>query len=116
MTWFANGFLAKVLNLVPRHQQIVARILGDEYAGPFTKIIGVSEMLMVVWILSRIKPRLCAIFQMVIVGLMNIVEFFLAPDLLLWGRMNILFATVFIVIIYVDQFILTKDEIIHKVM
>ena len=26
--WLANGLFCKVLNLVPRHQQIVARILG----------------------------------------------------------------------------------------
>jgi hypothetical protein len=44
---------------------------------------------------------------MVIVGTMNVIEFFLAPDLLLFGRMNIVFAFGFIVIIYINEFILT---------
>jgi hypothetical protein len=57
LVWFANGFFCKVLNLVPRHQEIVAGILGGQYSWLFTKAIGVSEILMVVWILSRIKSR-----------------------------------------------------------
>lgn len=113
LVWFVNGFFCKVLNLVPRHQEIVARILGEEYSWLFTKAIGVSEMLMVVWILTRIKSRFCAIVQMIIVGVMNIIEFVLAPDLLLFGRMNIVFALIFIVVIYVNEFILTKRQAIN---
>jgi hypothetical protein len=73
LVWFANGLFCKVLNLVPRHEQIVARILGDQYSGIFTKAIGISEILMVVWIASKIKSRVCAIFQMLIVATMNII-------------------------------------------
>jgi hypothetical protein len=110
LVWLANGLFCKVLNLVPRHHEIVARLLGEQYSGLFTKAIGVSEMLMVVWIMSRIKSRFCAIFQMVIVGTMNIIEFILVPDLLLFGRMNIVFASIFIGLIYVNEFILTKHK------
>ncbi len=106
LVWLANGLLCKVLNLVPRHQMIVARILGDDYAPPLTKAIGVSEILMVVWILSGIKPRWCAIFQIAIVAIMNVLEFYLVPDLLLFGHMNIVFATGFIAIVYINQFVL----------
>jgi hypothetical protein len=108
--WFVNGLFCKVLNLVPRHQQIVARILGDEYSWLFTKAIGVAEILMVVWVLTRFKSRACAIVQMVIVGAMNIIEFMLAPDLLLFGRMNIVFASIFIVLIYINEFVLRKPN------
>jgi hypothetical protein len=108
LVWFINGLFCKVLSLVPRHQEIVARILGEQYSWLFTKAIGLSEILMVVWIISRIKSRFCAIFQMVIVGTMNIIEFILAPDLLLFGRMNIVFATIFIVLIYVNEFFFSK--------
>ena len=58
LVWFVNGFFFKVLNLVPRHQEIVGRILGEQHAWIFNKTIGVSEILMVVWILSRINPPL----------------------------------------------------------
>jgi hypothetical protein len=108
LVWFVNGFFCKVLNLVPRHQQIVGRILGEQYAGVLTKAIGISEMLMVVWIVSRVKSRLCAVFQMLIVGTMNIIEFVLAPDLLLFGRMNIVFASMFVAFIYSAEFLLRK--------
>jgi len=56
--WIANGLFCKVLNLVPRHQQIVARILGDDYSRLLTLLIGLSEIGMTIWILSGIKTRL----------------------------------------------------------
>ncbi len=37
---------------------------------------------------------------------MNIIEFICVPDLLLWGRLNLLFAMLFIWIIYYHEFIL----------
>jgi hypothetical protein len=104
MVWVANGLFCKVLHLVPRHQQIVARILGEEYALIATKTIGVLEIGMAVWILSRIQSRLCAITQMLIVATMNVIEFILVPDLLLFGRINIIVATFFILVIYVNEF------------
>lgn len=110
LVWLANGLFCKVLNLVPRHHEIVARILGEQYSRPLTIAIGVSEILMVVWILSRIKSRFCAIFQMAIVGTMNIIESILAPDLLLFGRMNIIFASIFIGLIYINEFFVLKHR------
>ena len=70
---------------------------------------------MVGWILSRIKSRFCAIFQMAIVGTMNIIEFILVPDLLLFGKMNIVFASIFIAVIYVNEFVFRKRETINQV-
>lgn len=106
LVWFINGFFCKVLNLVPRHQEIVSRILGDHHAWLLTKVIGFSEILMIIWILSRIKSRFCAIFQMIIVGTMNVIEYIFAPDLLLFGKLNIIFACFFIVLIYINEFVL----------
>lgn len=108
--WFINGFFCKVLNLVPRHQEIVGRILGEQHAWLFTKTIGVSEILMAVWVMSRIKSRFCAVFQMVIVGTMNIIELILAPDLLLFGRINIVFAAIFIVFIHLSEFLFRNQK------
>jgi hypothetical protein len=110
--WLANGLLCKVLNLVPRHQQIVSRILGESHAQLLTKAIGVSEILMAVWILSNIKSRLNAMAQMLIIALMNCIEFILAPDLLLWGRANAAFAFLFIALIYYNEFKLRKSLVI----
>lgn len=61
---------------------------------------------MALWILSRFKSKINAILQMLLVGVMNVLEFILVPDLLLWGKLNALFAVMFIVIIYYTEFII----------
>lgn len=104
MVWMANGLFCKVLNLVPRHEQIVARILGETYARPLTLAIGLAEIGMAIWVLSRIKPRLNAVIQMAVVATMNTLEFFMVPDLLLWGKLNAFFAFLFVLLIYYHEF------------
>lgn len=110
LVWLINGLFCKVLNLVPRHQEIVGRILGEQHSRILTMVIGILEIVMVVWIVSRFKSRFCAIFQMTIVGTMNIIEFILTPDLLLFGRMNIFFALIFILLIYVNEFMASRKR------
>jgi len=104
--WIANGLFCKVLNLVPRHQEIVARLLGNSHAGLLTKAIGLSEIAMGVWILSGIATRLNTITQIIVIATMNVLEFILVPDLLLWGRFNLLFAFLFILLIFYNEFYL----------
>jgi hypothetical protein len=53
LVWLINGLFCKILGLVPRHQMIVARILGENYSFIATKTIGLLEVLMFAWILSR---------------------------------------------------------------
>ena len=106
--WIANGLFCKVLNLVPRHQEIVARILGNENSRLLTVLIGLSEIGMAVWILSGKWSELSAIAQIIIVAAMNTLEFYLVPDLLLWGKANSLFAFLFIILIYYNEFRLYK--------
>ena len=66
---------------------------------------------MAIWILSKIKPKLNAITQIIIIATMNILEFILVPGLLLWGKFNIVFAFIFILIIYSNTFYLNKKTI-----
>ncbi len=106
--WIAMGLFCKVLNLVPRHQQIVARILDAGYAPLLTKAIGVAEIAMALWIISGIRPRLSAITQIVIVGTMNVLEFILAPDLLLWGKLNAVYAAMFMTVVGCNEFLLRR--------
>jgi len=104
----ANGLFCKVLNLVPRHQEIVARILGNEHARLLTVLIGVFEIAMAVWILSGLRTRLNAVTQIIVIALMNTLEFLLVPDLLLWGKLNAFFAFLFILLIFYNEFLLNK--------
>ncbi len=106
--WIANGLFCKVLNLVPRHEQIVARILGNDNSRVFTIAIGLSEIIMAIWILSNFKSRLNAIAQIFIIATMNTLEFILVPDLLLWGKANVIFALILIIVVYFNEFYFHK--------
>ena len=106
--WLINGLICKVLNFVPRHQEIVANILGSSHSRLLTFLIGLAEITMSVWILSSILKRLNAITQIIVIVTMNTLEFILVPDLLLWGKANVFFAFLFILLIYYNEFYLNK--------
>ncbi len=110
LVWFANGLLAKIMNLVPRHQEIVGTILGEEYAWHITKAIGTGEILLGIWILTGIKSRFCALLQMGLILTMNILEFTIAQDLLLWGKMNSIYALMFVILIGINEFVIKKKS------
>ncbi|MBT8262597.1 MAG: DoxX-like family protein [Bacteroidia bacterium] len=108
IVWFVNGFYCKILGLIPRHEFIVAKILGFKYAEQLTLGIGFAEVLMGFWILSGNKPKFNAITQIVLVLSMNLLEVILVPELLLWGSLNLLFAVLFVILIFVNEFIIAK--------
>lgn len=104
LVWVANGLFCKVFGLVPRHREIVVRILGETHADLITRAIGFAEICMAAWILSGIAGRINAVTQIVIIATMNVLEFFMARDLLLWGRLNAVFAFMLILLIYYKEF------------
>ena len=112
LVWLSNGLFCKVLNYVPRHQEIVKEILCLDNPSTYivTKLIGFSEVLMAIWIISRIKSKINAILQIIIILTMNILEFTVVPNLLLWGKWNSVFALLFCVFIYFNEFILNKEK------
>jgi hypothetical protein len=111
LVWLINGLFCKVLNFVPRHELIVSRILGNDHAAILTKLIGASEILVFVWVISRIQSRWCALFQITIVLTMNLIEFIVVPDLLLFGRFNLIVALCFVVVVYVNEFVLNDRDV-----
>ena len=111
IVWLVNGLVCKVLGLVPRHQMIVSRILGDNYAFIATKAIGTFEILMFIWVISRIRSRFSAIAQIIIVAAMNTLEFILVPDLLLFGKLNSVVALIFIFVVYYNEFVLNSPTL-----
>lgn len=90
--WLINGVWCKLLGGAPRHEAIVARILGETHAPLLTRLIGGAEIVMALWILSGLARRVGAVAQIATVLAMNLLEFALAPDLLLFGRANLLVA------------------------
>lgn len=109
--WLINGFYCKLLDQIPRHQLIVSRILGNEYANELTKLIGIAEIVMAIWILSGCRSRLNAIVQIIIIATMNAIEFFLAKDFLLFGEWNAVWAVLLILIIYFNEFHLNRKPL-----
>lgn len=108
--WFINGLFCKVLNLTPRHEQIVSKILSADYSRVLTVIIGILEIAMAFWVVSQKNQQWNAITQMAVIAGMNILEFFQVPELLLWGKWNALFAFMLIIAIYFNQFHFNKTH------
>lgn len=109
IVWLVNGLFCKVLGGVPRHEQIVGRILGVAYAHSLTILIGLLEIGMAIWIFSGIRRRWNAWTQ-VVVAIMNIIEFIQVPDLLLWGRYNAVFAVFFIAFVWLNEFYINSTR------
>lgn len=106
--WLVNGLFCKILNFVPRHEQIIAQILGETYSRELAILIGFSEVIMTFWILSGYKKRWNVITQISVITVMNSIEFVLVPNLLLWAHFNSVFALLFIAIIYYNEFYLNR--------
>jgi hypothetical protein len=81
--WILFGLGFKVLRLVPRHERIVARILGEAVAPVLTRLIGVGELAIGLWMLSGIQLAACVALQTALVVTMNAIELARARDLLL---------------------------------
>jgi predicted phage tail protein len=98
LVWLGFGLLAKVLDGVPRHRAIVERVVGAEFAGQVTLLVGAVEVGLALWIISRQFPRLCAGAQTALLVSMNVMELWKARDLLLspWAMIaaNIVFLSV----------------------
>ena len=100
LIWLVNGLFFKVLNLVPRHEKIIVKVLGFENSEFLRVTIGILEIAMFFWIMSEIKPRIAMFTQVLIILTMNVLEFALAPELLMWGEFNFVFALMLCVLIY----------------
>jgi hypothetical protein len=103
--WIINGLYCKLLNFVPRHQEIVSIITNIENPSFLTKFIGLLEIFLGLLIIISDKCKILAILQITLILTMNIIEFTLAPEMLLWGKFNIVFALLFISFIYYTYFI-----------
>jgi uncharacterized membrane protein YphA (DoxX/SURF4 family) len=81
--WVFHGLYSKLLDGIPRHRLIVARVLGDDLATVATRAVGVGEILLGIWALSHRWPRACAAVQTLAIVTMNTLEISRAPDLLI---------------------------------
>lgn len=83
--WIFHGGYSKLLGGIPRHRQIVERVLGSDLGGPATLAIGVGEVCLGLWALSGRWRKVCALAQTMAIAVMNTLEIRLASDLLISG-------------------------------
>jgi len=81
--WVFHGLYSKLLDGIPRHRMIVARVLGEEVSGAAIVAVGVCEILLGVWVFTHRLPRTCAAVQTLAIVAMNALEISRAPDLLI---------------------------------
>ena len=113
LIWLSNGLICKLMDLVPRHKQIVAHVLPNQNSYRVTTIIGLLEVLMAIWVTTKIKFKLNAIIQILTIAIMNSIEYTMTPNLLLWGKLNSVFALLFMILIYYNAFVLAKKTTIN---
>lgn len=83
IVWVFHGLYSKLLDGIPRHRQIVARVLGEKHAGLAVKAIGLGEVALGVWAFSGAERVGCATVQTAALVAMNALEIALAGDLLI---------------------------------
>jgi uncharacterized membrane protein YphA (DoxX/SURF4 family) len=81
--WVFHGLFSKLAGGIPRHRQIVGRILGEGIADQATLMIGILEISLGLWIFSGLQRRACAWVQTLALVSMNFLEILLAKDLLI---------------------------------
>jgi hypothetical protein len=94
--WLVNGVWCKIFDGVPRHREIVAGILGEDHSLALTRMIGAGEVVIAMWILSGVRWKWSCAAQIAAALLMNLIEFFVVPDLLLFGRFNSIVALAYV--------------------
>ncbi len=81
--WVFHGLYSKLLDGIPRHAQIVARILGEDISHLVTIAVGISEILLGLWAWSGRYRTANATVQTVAIISMNTLEITFARDLLI---------------------------------
>jgi hypothetical protein len=98
--WLTFGLVFKVLGLVPRHEAIVAAVVGDSLAPFATRTVGAAEVGVGLWVLSGRAPYPCAMVQTLLIVAMNAVELSRARDLLLAPSLMPLANTIFLAAVW----------------
>jgi uncharacterized membrane protein YphA (DoxX/SURF4 family) len=100
VVWFGFGSIFKVIGAVPRHQEIVAAILGRDIAPLITVLIGLAETALGLWFLIGFLPRTCAIVQTGAIISMNALELIYVRSLLLAPVPTVILNAVFLALIW----------------
>ena len=83
LVWIVFGLVFKALGAVPRHRQIVARVVGEQRAQAVTLLVAIGEIGLGLWMLYGRYLPMCVGIQTLAIATMNALELRYARDLLL---------------------------------
>ena len=85
--WFLFGLIFKALGFLPRHRQVVVRVVGPQRAATVLWLVVVAESGLGMWMLLGRWLPLCMVVQTLLIASMNTLELRRARDLLIspWG-------------------------------
>jgi hypothetical protein len=86
LVWLVFGGLFKALGALPRHRRIIARVVGEQRAGPVLRLVAVGEISIGLWMLYGRHLVACVAVQSVAIVIMNTLELRYARNLLLSPR------------------------------
>ncbi len=81
--WVFHGFYSKILNGIPRHRLIVGKVLRLKDPTWMTRLIGLAEVTLGIWVFTGWQPIPCAAVQTCALVGMNTLEILIAKELLL---------------------------------
>lgn len=79
--WLYEGLWCKLLRGEPRELEVVKAVprYGERFGVPFLMALGVTEVVIAIWVLSGFEPLLCALVQTVLLVSLN-------ANGLIWSR------------------------------
>jgi hypothetical protein len=83
LVWLVFGILFKALDAVPRHRQIVARVVGERASRGLTVAVAAGEAGLGLWMVYGRYLPWCVAIQTATIVSMNALEIRYARDLLL---------------------------------
>ena len=100
VVWLGFGAIFKITGAVPRHEEIVAAILGSDVAPLITVLIGLAETALGLWFFVGFLPRSCAMVQTLAIFSMNALELIYARSLLLAPVPMVVLNAVFLALVW----------------
>jgi hypothetical protein len=82
LVWLLFGLVFKLANALPRHRQIVARVVGQRASRRMTMLVALGESALGMWMLTGRFLPVCVGIQMIVIVAMNTLELRYARDLL----------------------------------
>lgn len=72
--WLYEGLWCKILGRVQSQVDVVTAVprMGPRFGVPFLKILGLTEVMLAIWVMAGIAPGTCALVQTALLVVLNV--------------------------------------------